>query len=257
MSPSISNFSPQELIEENENVSNWSFMQILNNSHSYQKNRADTEEEIYVHPSTKQSSSSSSSSSSIMNTRSLEMCTEILGSETGNNYISESNMDEFFSDISRGVQRSKCREFKKRIKRIVTFPPPLTSINGMDKVQVRSSREGGHLVLRAVSISTCSPYFHAERGTLRLSWLIDSNNNEMEVEQDAEVQNGEEAEAEAEAEAKVIEHENGDDYWPKNGRRRLAKRCKESGSRNKGIQNWGQFLGGQFLKDLRLCALTL
>ncbi|XP_016503794.2 protein FANTASTIC FOUR 3 [Nicotiana tabacum] len=221
---------PQELVEENEDVSNWSFMQMLNNSSSYQKNRSDTKEEVYIHLSTKLSSSS------IMNTGSLEMCTEILGSETGSNYISESNMDEFFSDISRGVQRSKGREFKKRIKRTVTFPPPLTSISGMDRVQVRSYREGERLVLRAARISTCSSYFQAGRanGTLKLSWLKDGNNNEMEVEQDAEVQNGEEAEA------KFIDHENGDDYWPKNGRRRLAKRCKESGSTSKGILNWGQ-----------------
>ncbi|XP_070023442.1 protein FANTASTIC FOUR 2-like [Nicotiana tabacum] len=234
MSPPISNFSPQELIEENENVSNWSFMQILNNSSSYQNNQSDTTEEIDVQPSTKQCSSS------IMNTRSLDMCTEILGSETGSNYISESNMDEFFSDISRGVKRSKCREFKKRIKKTVTFPPPLTSISGMDRVQIKSYREGGRLVLRAARISTCSPYFQAERanGTLRLSWVKYGNNNEMEVEQDVEVQNGEKAEAEVEA--KVIEHENGDDYWPKNGRRRLARKCKESGNRSKGIQNWGQ-----------------
>uniref|UniRef100_A0A0V0GMQ5 Putative ovule protein n=1 Tax=Solanum chacoense TaxID=4108 RepID=A0A0V0GMQ5_SOLCH len=55
-----------------------------------------------------------------MSTKSLEMCTESLGNETGC-YFNES-MEE--RDISHGVQRSKCREFKERIKRTVNFPTP-------------------------------------------------------------------------------------------------------------------------------------
>ncbi|KAK4363602.1 hypothetical protein RND71_018843 [Anisodus tanguticus] len=147
-----------------------------------------------------------------MSMRSLEMFTEILGSESGSHF-SESMDDR---DISREFQRSKCREFKKRIKRTTTFPPPLTSISGTERVRVKSHREGSRLVLRAVSISACSSYFKAERviGTLRLSWRNDGTScveDEREVEQIAE---GE---------------------YPR------TRRCKEkSGSRSKGISNWGQ-----------------
>ncbi|XP_059295713.1 protein FANTASTIC FOUR 3-like [Lycium ferocissimum] len=227
MSPPISKISPQD---------NWSFTQILNNPTSYNYQPDNKENAIYIHPSTKLSSS-------VMSTRSLDMCTEILGSESGS-FLSES-MDE--RDSSRGVQRSKCREFKKRIKKTVDFPPPLTSISGMERVRVKSHREGSRLVLRAVSISACSSYFQAERanGTLRLSWLkkgLTSLKNdstsyvEDKVEQITEVENVEEA---------------GDGYWKEaNSCPKLRseigvprpRRCTEkSRSRSKGISNWGQF----------------
>lgn len=145
-----------------EDVNSWSFIQILNNPSTYH--------DVYIPPSTK-------ASSLIMSTSSLEMCTESLGNETGC-YFNE-NMDE--RDISCGVQRSMCRAFTKRIKRTLNFPPPLTSISGNEKVRLRSHREGGRLVLRAVSTRACNSYFKAERanGTLMLSLRNDDTSNKV------------------------------------------------------------------------------
>lgn len=199
-----------------EDVNSWSFIQLLNKPSSYHYQPDYKEDDhVYIHPSTKLSSL-------VMNTRSLEMCTESLGNETGC-YFNE-NMDE--RDIFRGVQRSKCREFKKRIKRTVNFPPPLTSISGNERIRVRSHREGGRLVLRAVSIHACSSYFKAERanGTLMLSWRNDGTNNNV---------------------AKIVEVENGEETnsWRKlTSEIGIPRRCIEkSGSRIKGISSWGQF----------------
>ncbi|KAH0747792.1 hypothetical protein KY290_027024 [Solanum tuberosum] len=200
-----------------EDVSSWSFIQILNNPSTYhhQLDYKEDDNDVYIHHSTQLSSL-------VMSTKSLEMCTESLGNETGC-YFNES-MEE--RDISHGVQRSKCREFKKRIKRTVNFPPPLTSISGNARVRIRSHREGGHLVLRAVSIHACSSYFKAERanGTLTLSWRSDGTNSK--VARIAEVGNGEEANS-----CRKLTSEIG-----------IPRRCKEkSGSRIKGISSWGQF----------------
>ncbi|MCD7463489.1 hypothetical protein HAX54_050727 [Datura stramonium] len=203
--PEISDARDLEL-----DVSSWSFIQILNKPSSHHYRLEYKEDDVYIHPST------TKPSSPVMSTRSLEMCTESLGSETGCCFIE--SMDEM--DISRGVQRSKCREFKKRIiKRTMDFPPPLTSISGRERIQVRSHREGGRLVLRAVSILAYDSYFQAERatGTLRLSWK-----------QIGEVENGEEQMANS---CRKLTSEIG-----------VPRRCKEkSGSRFKEISNWGQF----------------
>lgn len=191
-----------------EDVNSWSFIQILNNPSTYhhQIDYKKDDNDVYIHPSTKLSSL-------VMSTKSLEMCTESLGNETGC-YFNES-MEE--RDIARSVQRSKCREFKKRIKRTMNFPPPLTSISGSERVRIRSHREGGRLVLRAVSINACNSYFKAERanGTLTLSW----RNNKVEL-MDEEANS-----------CRKLTSEIG-----------IPRRCKEkSGSRIKGISSWGQF----------------
>ncbi|KAM3376620.1 protein FANTASTIC FOUR 3 [Capsicum galapagoense] len=179
-----------------DNVSSLSFIQILKTPSSY-----------HYQPSTKLHSSV------IMSATSLEMCTETLGSETGCYY--NDDMDE--TNFSCGIQRSECHAFMQSVKRKVDFPPPLTSISGMERVRVRSYRGGGRLVLRAVSVSNAyNSYFKAERasGTLRLSWRYDSK---MEVEQNCEEQMA-------------------------NGCRKLTRRCKEKcGSTSKGISNYCQF----------------
>ncbi|PWA55472.1 the fantastic four family [Artemisia annua] len=128
-------------------------------------------EEVYVHPMVKRSASALSSMS-------LEMCTESLGAETGSD-VSESS-DEFTLEERekyRSLMRSKARAFLDR--KMVSqrkggggFPPPLTSISGSDgTVKVKPHREGGRLVIKAVSISDCGTKFEAERanGRLKLS----------------------------------------------------------------------------------------
>ena len=127
-------------------------------------------EEVYVHPMVKRSASALSSMS-------LEMCTESLGAETGSD-VSESS-DEFTleeRDRYRSLMSSKACAFDRKMVRQRKgsggFPPPLTSISGSDgTVKVKPHREGGRLVIKAVSISDCGTKFEAERanGRLKLS----------------------------------------------------------------------------------------
>ncbi|KAI3668175.1 hypothetical protein L6452_43252 [Arctium lappa] len=153
------------------NNSGWSFLEALENPLiAVIKNLEGNNDDVYVHPMVKRSASALSS-------KSLEMCTESLGSETGSD-VSESG-DEFCSRV-RAVQRSKCcRGFERKIRR-GEFPPPLTSISGSDgTVKVRHHREGGRLVIKAVSVSNGGANFRAERsnGRLKLSLLRDCSVN--------------------------------------------------------------------------------
>lgn len=154
------------------NNNGFSFLNILENSSKNSKN-LDQNVDVYVHPMVKRSASALSS-------KSLEMCTESLGSETGSD-VSE-NGDEFYQislgerERIRESQRSKYRSFDRKIPRN-DFPPPLTSISGSDgTVKVKQHRENGRLVIKAVSFSNCSTNFQAERtnGRLKLTLLRDS-----------------------------------------------------------------------------------
>ncbi|XP_049407836.1 protein FANTASTIC FOUR 3-like [Solanum stenotomum] len=207
-----------EIEQENDNVGGWSFIQALANPCQYSK-KSDEESKVYVHPLVKLSS---------LNTNSLNMCTESLGSETGSD-ISE-NIGEFSSLLMEketnfhGVQRSKCREFAKKIRRAASYPPPLTSMSGNEGVQIRPHREGGRLLLKATSITSWNSNFRVERanGRLKLSLLI--HDECRHGEEDVIIQNDEE-----------------------NGSSKLGEyssrptRCKASGSRNKGLSCWEPF----------------
>ncbi|KAL3647886.1 hypothetical protein CASFOL_008854 [Castilleja foliolosa] len=140
-------------------------------------------EQVYVHPLVKRSSSS-------LSLKSLEMCTESLGSETGNDMIS--NIDEFYHQHA--LEKQSCnrknQESPKKIKKAINFPPPLTSISGNEGVQVKTHREDGRLVIKAFSFSCCRNYFQAERenGRLKLSFLRHSENDEPSDNEEEEVE---------------------------------------------------------------------
>lgn len=201
-------------------------------------------EEVYVHPMVKRSAST-------LSTMSLEMCTESLGTETGSD-VSESS-DEFnWEERERLVrlQRSKSRNFHRKVAnhRGGGFPPPLTSISGSDgTVKVRPHREGGRLVIKAVSVSDCGTKFEAVRtdGRLRLSLLKDCCEN---VETGRAIVKNEGGEVES-CDGDV---EDGDRRWEVDGRKskrpapksfedsnefRLSS-CKDGGN---GIGNWSLF----------------
>ncbi|XP_055830616.1 protein FANTASTIC FOUR 2 [Solanum dulcamara] len=186
--------------EEVDDIGGWSFIQDVSNPKK-------DNNEVYVHPLVKRSSNT-------LSIKSLEMCTESLGSETGSD-ISESMKEHTFeTENSHLARRSKC----KKHNRITNFPPPLTSIG----VQVRQYRQGGRLILKATPISSC---FKAERlnGRLRLSlW----NNSEAP---DDEYDN-------------VDESDHGNrKLLSENGYIRPRK-CKENGGRIKGIPStWEPF----------------
>ncbi|OIT05597.1 PREDICTED: protein FANTASTIC FOUR 2-like [Nicotiana attenuata] len=207
----------------NDNKGGWSFLRSLDNA-----KKDNAENEVYIHPLTKRSSST-------LSPKSLEMCTENLGSETGSD-ISESIEENYFflseRQNSHDVRRSKRREFIQKHNKTATFPPPLTSLNG---VQVRPYREGGRLILKATTITSCKSCFHTERadGRLRLSLMNDGINTHIP-------DSYEQVETEAEAEAQVNEHENvGSEKGV--GEYVRPRKCKESGNRVKGIPSWEPF----------------
>ncbi|KOM26596.1 hypothetical protein LR48_Vigan303s001800 [Vigna angularis] len=110
-------------------------------------------------------------SSHRLSPKSLELCTENLGNETGSDII-ESGIELLSShssecgdgEVSPGMIREK-RERKAREGR--SFPPPLTTITGSESIRVRPHREGGRLVLQLIKVPSS---FRAERspGRLRL-----------------------------------------------------------------------------------------
>ncbi|XP_071700910.1 protein FANTASTIC FOUR 2-like [Rutidosis leptorrhynchoides] len=157
------------------NTNKWSFLSLLEKPSS---NVVKTEE-IYVHPMVKRSAST-------LSTMSLEMCTESLGTETGSD-VSESSDEFSLQERERfgGLQISKFQNFDRRMlshhSRVNGgFPPPLTSISGSDGiVKVRPHREGGRLVIKAVSVFDCGIKFEEERmnGKLKLSLFKDNHVN--------------------------------------------------------------------------------
>ncbi|CAK9323459.1 unnamed protein product [Citrullus colocynthis] len=147
----------EEEVEANskhgENGEGWSFLESLSNGHQ--------EDKVYVHHS-----------STKLSNKSLEMCTESLGSESGSdmgeNDISLLTLEA--DDSCPIVSRySTLLTQKKAIRKDTTYPPPLTSISGSTSIRVESYRENGRLVLKAMVCSTSpSSYFQAERSHGRL-----------------------------------------------------------------------------------------
>ncbi|OMP05078.1 hypothetical protein COLO4_09100 [Corchorus olitorius] len=195
----------QDAANQNIDMGGWSFLQSLTTATATANAKDSTQnDKVYVHPLVKRSAS-------MLSEKSLEMCTESLGSETG------SEVSESHDDIS--LETLVCNSPKKpretlmtrKMTRSSSFPPPLTSISGSNGVQVRSHREGGRLLLQAVSIPPCQSYFHAERseGRLRLSLLKDASPI-FEIEgSDDEEQEEVVVEEEEDAEIVYYEDENG------------------------------------------------
>ncbi|KAL8158174.1 hypothetical protein AgCh_002746 [Apium graveolens] len=94
--------------------------------------------------------------------KSLELCTENLGSETGSDDIGDLDILSFTSFESRSV-KSLTKKAKTR-----SFPPPLTTISGSNSIHIRPHREGGRLIIEAVEAPSSRACFQAERGNGRL-----------------------------------------------------------------------------------------
>ncbi|XP_057485894.1 protein FANTASTIC FOUR 3-like [Actinidia eriantha] len=180
----------------NPNMGNWNFLQSLSNTSQNPKSSS------YSHPMAKQSSPK-------LTNKSLEMCTENLGSETGSDtteitdfYLSSLELDRV-EDPTTGAQNLRQNlKSRKLINSPRNFPPPLTTISGTSAMLVQTHREGGRVIIQAVEATsrpvTC---LRAERsdGRLRLCVLKDCCDIE-EVEE-------EEEEEEREEESGVCERE--------------------------------------------------
>ncbi|KAL8154119.1 hypothetical protein V2J09_011879 [Rumex salicifolius] len=157
----------------------------------------------YIHPLMKRSSS--------LSEKSLEVCTESLGSETGSDIFSpdpdsDSGQEEFKDVIVEATKETEpplqqeAKVVAVKTKGSVagggsptrSFPPPLPSLsNGGDgsNVQMRSHRENGRLVLEAVSVPS-NNCFKAKRhdGRLLLTFsdrhVSDSDVADVDTERD-------------------------------------------------------------------------
>ncbi|KAK1399020.1 The fantastic four family [Heracleum sosnowskyi] len=258
--PSPESNSDNENDGESESIKNskksgWNFIQALTNPSYNTKEESDQNEKVYVHPLVKLSASALSS-------KSLEMCTESLGCETGSDISKQ--LYEFSSSLSINNNRSTHREFTKLSSSKRGFPPPLTSISGSNGVEVRHHREGGRLIINAVAVSSCRTYFEADRtnGRLRLSLRrecsLDCDCMPSKKEEDVfeNVHNtGDEQVVEHEDISELTEDEIDEDCWDEDmdgierkfdseigiGEFPMPSRCKEGGRGGKGMSNWGPF----------------
>ncbi|XP_074582978.1 uncharacterized protein LOC141839185 [Curcuma longa] len=146
----------------------------------------------YVHPLMRRSSSS-------LSQKSLEICTESLGSETGSDdfssFLDDDDLDCKFGDdekeeeledvsVAAAVagERPRGKELTSvnyhgsvsRRSPVRSFPPPLPSISRRDGrcIRMRPHRRDGRLVVEAVSVPSQN-YLHAQRvdGRLLLSFI--------------------------------------------------------------------------------------
>ncbi|XP_075504276.1 protein FANTASTIC FOUR 3-like [Primulina tabacum] len=143
------------------------------------------------------------SSFSRLSAKSLELCTESLGSESvsdvitdcssnvsifsGSSSFSHSDLIEDTSSYSRvelekpeweaKSSASPRQAGRNTTKRPNNFPPPLNSMSGTRSLQMRRRWEGGRLIIDVVEAPFRNSYLHAERsdGRLRLCFLTVSD----------------------------------------------------------------------------------
>ncbi|OMP09077.1 hypothetical protein COLO4_05832 [Corchorus olitorius] len=148
----------------------WSFLQLLANGSQSSKEVVE-KESTYVHPLVKRSLST-------LSEKSLELCTENLGNETGSDILEDSIFALSSSDSEGGNSPTRKQRKSRQLlgAKKANFPPPLTTISGSESLRVRPHREDGRLVIRAVKAPSVNTLFHAERsnGRLRLCLLKDS-----------------------------------------------------------------------------------
>lgn len=209
-----------DTVSSNPNQCSWSSIQALSNASQGPK------EPTYVPPQVKLSWLR-------LSPKSLELCTENLGNETGTD-ITESGIDLFSStdnaiaggNLGAEDQRKPCQLLgaKKEKEKSQNFPPPLTTMRGSESLRVRPHREGGRLVIEVTKVSSSSSSsvscFQAERshGRLRLSLWTDPEEEEDGDNEDIDNQgfetemNGhvEDEEEEQEAEEEVGEEGSND-----------------------------------------------
>ncbi|XP_059433765.1 protein FANTASTIC FOUR 3 [Corylus avellana] len=174
----------------NPDMGGWSFLQAISVD-------AMEKENAYVHPLVKRSSA-------MLSEKSLELCTENLGNETGTDINEGSIFSLPSSDFKGGNsptrEQAKPRQlFGAKKANPHKFPPPLTTISGSDSLRVRPHREGGRLIIKAVKAPATNSYFQAERshGRLRICFF----KNWVDSEELAENEENEASDEEEEEEA--------------------------------------------------------
>ncbi|KAJ9154348.1 hypothetical protein P3X46_027694 [Hevea brasiliensis] len=160
----------------NPDMGGWSFLQALSNASQCSKESME-KENTYVHPLIKRYPPT-------LSEKSLELCTENLGSESGTDSFEKSifSLSSFESEAGNSPtkEQQKPRQLlgaRKANSR--SFPPPLTTMSGSESLRVRPHREDGRLIIKAVRAPSTHAYFQAERshGRLRLCFVKDSASN--------------------------------------------------------------------------------
>ncbi|KAB5544976.1 hypothetical protein DKX38_013088 [Salix brachista] len=256
-----SSFLHDKDASSNPDSGGWSFLQALSTSPEGPRESME-EENTYVHPLYNRSSS-------MLSERSLELCTENLGSESGSDIIESSIFSLSSSDSGGG--NSPVREHQKPHRLLGakkansrSFPPPLTTMRGSKSLQVRPHREDGRLIIRAVEAPSRHTCLHAERkdGRLRLCFVKDStsdfdsmgvasteenrgNNKEDEIENDMDYDVDDLDDGEGNS-VPFEEEVGGDvldiDAAPAMDEFQRPRMCKEGEVENKELLNWEPFM---------------
>ncbi|KAK6930002.1 Fantastic Four domain [Dillenia turbinata] len=246
-----------------DHLGGWSFIQLLSGSSQSPKGGSS-----YVHPMVK-------CSPSTLSQKSLELCTENLGCETGTDIIIENSSSVFpipsLDNSKVGNSSPPPREQAGQRQALGAkkaashnFPPPLTTMSGSETYEFRPHREDGRLIIKAVTASSTESYFQVERsnGRLRLSFFkydLESDAQESDVSsEDKEIQEfdndaydqqeQEEEEAEEwedgeqqqqESDMKLSSEETGVEKEMGIGKFQRPSKCKEGGRGNKvALLNW-------------------
>ncbi|XP_021761093.1 protein FANTASTIC FOUR 3-like [Chenopodium quinoa] len=271
---SVENFSSNSLYgakttpSSSNSSGGWSSIEALTSK----RDAVPKEEVVYVHPLVKRSSF-------MLSEKSLKMCTESLGNETGT--FDMESTDSLFTSTTTTTTKTKITTTATKgrttprqkfdIRKELSlgqgkFPPPLTTIAGTSNICVRPYREDGRLVIEAVSTPPIQACMQAERsdGRLRLSMMmedINDNDNDNDNENDNGVEelveNDEEGLEEEVVKEEVLEECNkkNDAYLLEDmngiskelgvklgiGKIQRTSRCKERGQGNKGLINWEPF----------------
>ncbi|KAL8105167.1 hypothetical protein AgCh_029096 [Apium graveolens] len=182
-------------------------------------------------PNSSQPKVSNSFSSPRLTERSLELCTENLGNETGSDTSESTILETRNEKPSREVHQQHIRKISSAKKaNSLSFPPPLTTIRSSNLYQVRPCREEGRLIIKVVEAASVGTCFEAHRSHGRLQLRI-SKDCMQEV--GSEIQE-DDVEEEVEDEESVVNKEvdgNESDGEVDMGMENVGRphRCKESG----------------------------
>ncbi|XP_042482217.1 protein FANTASTIC FOUR 1-like [Macadamia integrifolia] len=212
----INNSNNNQLRSSGGDMGGWSFIRALTNTSEGPKAAAAAEEKekLYIHPLVKKRSLK-------LSERSLEMCTENLGSETGSVISEDISIQPLNCEREKSLIRRRERANSSSLRQLTgvnsrEFPPPLTTISWSSQVKVKTHREGGRLLMKTVRVPCSQSCFQAEREDGRLRLHLSSNYSkrfepEFDPQATSAVEEEEEAEAEAEAEIEGGEEEEEED----------------------------------------------
>ncbi|KAG9136135.1 hypothetical protein Leryth_003755 [Lithospermum erythrorhizon] len=231
----------------NPEFSGWNSIQNLSNI-SFNEKETTQKHNSYIHPLTKKSPK--------LSQKSLELCTENLGSETGSDdsidisILSLNSSNNYMTNVKSPFSEDH-QELPKQMKtrsnnKAQSFPPPLTTMRSPNSIQLRPYREDGRLRIEAFEVPSRNTYLLAERsnGRLILSFINDSpSNNDSETtnEDNAAIETNEhELNNECNNEEEVENYEENERNMNEMDQENIQKlgRCNESQHGDKSSSFW-------------------